>query len=436
VVSRLQPCRALHSTPVRLRRKSDRGKDPSLKAFDRMAEVVTSPAVNPALHRSLLAAPVPSPAHSKLLRVAILGVTNAGKSTLVNRLLGRQVCPASCKPNTTRTNARAVLTDKDTQVVFLDTPGLVDQEDASKFNLERSLLLDPEEACRSADLLLVLQDVSNRYTREAINTKVLRLLCLYYYKVPSIIVINKIDTIPKSRRVFDLIRKLTCNRLKGVEGQVTISKQDSKWSAKSYLKRKARSHEEDAEVTERSDVLERAAAGGLTEGEVASLTAGLLGWPGFTDVFTISALQGDGVEELREYLLQEARPANWQFAPQLQFDGDPRELVVNLIKSKFLDNLPKSIPYELEPEIQIWEWNEEWKSLNIVATVKAKNKWQFRMLLGQGANTIKRISEQTQEALSSLFSHEVHFKLTVIPTFTEKVVDEVAKQTIKPSFLL
>ena len=273
----------------------------------------------------------------------------------------------------------------------------------------------------------------------AVNTtyfQVLRLLCLYYYKVPSIIVINKIDTIPKSRRVFDLIRKLTCNRLKGVEGQVTISKQDSKWSAKSYLKRKARSHEEDADVTERADVLERAAAGGLTEGDVASLTAGLVGWPGFSDVFTISALQGDGVEELREYLLQEARPADWQFAPQLQFDGDPRKLVVNLIKSKFLDNLPKTIPYELEPEIQIWEWNEEWKSLNIVATVKAKNKWQFKMLLGQGANTIKRISEQTQEALASLFSHEVHFKLTVIPTFTEKVVDEAAKQTIKPSFLL
>ena len=58
------------------------------------------------------------------------------------------------------------------QVVFLDTPGLVDQEDAARFSLERSLLLDPEEACRSADLLLVLQDVSNRYTREAINTKV------------------------------------------------------------------------------------------------------------------------------------------------------------------------------------------------------------------------------------------------------------------------
>ena len=64
--------------------------------------------------------------------------------------------------NTTRHNAKAILTETDTQIVFLDTPGVVTEEDAKKFNLENSLLVDPEKSCMDADLLLVIQDLSNR----------------------------------------------------------------------------------------------------------------------------------------------------------------------------------------------------------------------------------------------------------------------------------
>ena len=120
------------------------------------------------------------------------------------------------KANTTRSNARAIMTQGDTQIIFLDTPGVVDSKAVSKYKLENSLIMDPERSCYDADLLIVLHDVSNRYVREAINKKVLRLLALYYRDVPSILVLNKMDTIPKSRRVYDLIRKLTCNRLDGV----------------------------------------------------------------------------------------------------------------------------------------------------------------------------------------------------------------------------
>ena len=74
-----------------------------------------------------------------------------------------------------------------------------------RFKLEESLLSGPTKACRKADAIFVVHDVSNRFTREALDKRVLRLLCLFG-NVPSVLVLNKMDTIPKSRRVYDLIR--------------------------------------------------------------------------------------------------------------------------------------------------------------------------------------------------------------------------------------
>jgi len=99
--------------------------------------------------------------------------------------------------------------------------GVVDLKTATKEKMETSILMDPEKSCKDADLLVVLHDVSNRFVRESLNKKILRLMCLYNKHVPSVLVLNKMDTIPKSRRVYDLIRKLTCNRLDGVQSQVS-----------------------------------------------------------------------------------------------------------------------------------------------------------------------------------------------------------------------
>ena len=307
-----------------------------------------------------------------------------------------------------------------------------------------------------------MQDVSNRFVREAINKKILRLLALHHTKVPCILVLNKMDTIPRSRRVYDLIRKLTCNRLDGVEGQLNI-KQEGRKTLENYLKTKAAESEDEKHETLRNieiiqsmvkrqriieskrlneesvpdDVLEKAHRR-LTEEDVSALTSGLVGWPGFRDVFSVSALTGEGVADLRQYLLDTAAPGKWRFPANMKFDEDPRDIVVKIIKSKLLEHLPNAVPYGLTPVISIWDVDPSWDKMNIVAEVHAINKNIHKLLIGPKGSTAKKIAQDTQTALMDFFSHEVQFKFIAVPLF--EVDDNKSKRqqpvTMKPNIVI
>lgn len=68
----------------------------------------------------------------RTLRLAVIGMPNAGKSTLINNIMGRKVCAASPKVHTTRVRARAFLNEGNSQIVFIDTPGIVDEKERNR----------------------------------------------------------------------------------------------------------------------------------------------------------------------------------------------------------------------------------------------------------------------------------------------------------------
>ena len=70
---------------------------------------------------------------------------------------------------------------------------------------------------------------------------------------------------------------------------------------------------------------------------VSQLTNGLAGWPGFSEVFAISALQGKGISELRTYLLSQAKKGPWLHNPKIKTDLSPPQHVINIVKSKCLE---------------------------------------------------------------------------------------------------
>src|ERR1043165_598522 len=116
--------------------------------------------------------------------VSILGRPNAGKSTLLNALIGTKVAIVADKPQTTRSAIQGVLTTDGGQIVFLDTPGI----HKAKSKLNRRMMAAVGEALAERDLLLYVAE-ARRFTqadREALDM-------LSKSSAPVFLVLNKID---------------------------------------------------------------------------------------------------------------------------------------------------------------------------------------------------------------------------------------------------
>ena len=83
--------------------------------------------------------------------VSIVGKTNAGKSTLLNMILGRKVSISSSKPQTTRDVIRGIYNDEDSQIVFTDTPGIHKPEDSLGDIMNQNATI----AAHDTDLILI-----------------------------------------------------------------------------------------------------------------------------------------------------------------------------------------------------------------------------------------------------------------------------------------
>lgn len=171
------------------------------------------------------------PANPRQLKVSVLGAPNAGKSSLVNRLMNRRVSAVSNKINTTRNRINAVLTDQDTQIIILDTPGITSFKKSKKFNLERQMIIDPHSSLWESDLVLVIHDVSNEYSCETLDSEVLK--CLFSHpEKEAILVLNKTDKLKTKKKLLDLVAKLTGGCLNGKEFLPEKEKHKSKFDRK------------------------------------------------------------------------------------------------------------------------------------------------------------------------------------------------------------
>ncbi|HEY6505096.1 MAG TPA: GTPase Era [Chitinophagaceae bacterium] len=115
--------------------------------------------------------------------VNIFGRPNAGKSTLLNALMGEKMAIVSPKVQTTRHRIKAILTEKDYQVVLSDTPGIIEP----KYKLHEKMMQAVKSALEDADVALLIADVNENWEEANAIFETLRL------KVPAIVVINKID---------------------------------------------------------------------------------------------------------------------------------------------------------------------------------------------------------------------------------------------------
>lgn len=120
--------------------------------------------------------------------VSIIGKPNAGKSTLLNAIMGEKIAAVSDKPQTTRNAISGIYTDKDIQIVFMDTPGI----HKPKNKLGEFMSKEIEGAMNSVDATVLVVDCTERADA---NDEIIANLSTS--KMPVFLVINKIDLVEK-----------------------------------------------------------------------------------------------------------------------------------------------------------------------------------------------------------------------------------------------
>lgn len=123
--------------------------------------------------------------------VSVIGRPNVGKSTLINQLLGERITIISSKPQTTRNSIRCIYTDDQSQIIFIDTPGI----HKPLHKLGEFMVNAATESLKAVDVVIAIIDASHEITSEDMDI----IEIAKEVKAPVILVLNKIDKIEKSK---------------------------------------------------------------------------------------------------------------------------------------------------------------------------------------------------------------------------------------------
>ncbi|KAJ8732817.1 hypothetical protein PYW07_015416 [Mythimna separata] len=309
----------------------------------------------------------------KVVNVAIIGAPNSGKSTLINKVTERKICAASNKVHTTTKLVRAMCYQNDTQIIFLDTPGVVTEKEQKKYNLPDSMINACHKSLRCADVVGVVHDVSNRYTKDFLHSDVINMLNILA-ETPSFLILNKVDKLKSKNQLLTIIRNLTNGTIAGNP----IPGSD-----------KNRSNKIDKHLQK--------------------------GYSKFSDVFLISALNGDGVEDIKNYLISNAKTAGFQYSPTEWTDQKPESLIEEAVRAKFLDFLAQEIPYKLNVQLEYYEDIEEQQKILCSVAVECPNERLSRLIAGAGGGRLQQIKSHIRTDLIDLFKKtvviDIHLKI-------------------------
>uniref|UniRef100_A0A914XB43 Uncharacterized protein n=2 Tax=Plectus sambesii TaxID=2011161 RepID=A0A914XB43_9BILA len=136
------------------------------------------------------------------------------------------------------------------------------------------------------------------------------------------------------------------------------------------------------------------------------------GWEHFEAVFYTSALTGEGVDDLKEYLIDRAPNGDWRYHSSVMTTKSPQQLCIDCLRGKLLDHLPHNVPYQLDIKVSFWQVDEH-DLLKIVLDVQCQKDRHARLLIGTGGERIHLISAETNQELRNLFQREVYLKVAV-----------------------
>ncbi|MBL6931862.1 MAG: GTPase Era [Rhodospirillales bacterium] len=267
---------------------------------------------------------------------ALIGAPNVGKSTLVNRMVGAKVSIVSPKVQTTRTRVLGITIREQSQIIFIDTPGIF----APKRRLDRAMVASAWGGASDADGVLLLVDAKRGIDSD--TQSILDGLKKQQRKV--MLGINKIDLVKKPV-LLDLAARLS-----------------------------------------ETDI--------------------------FTEIFMISAENGDGVKDLLDNLSENLSEGPWMFPEDQISDMPSRLLAAEITREKVYLQLHQELPYAVTVETEKWEQGDD-GSARVNQIIYVQKAGQKAIVLGKGGSKIKQIGESSRRELEDLLGHRVHLFLFV-----------------------
>nr|DBA34297.1 TPA: hypothetical protein GDO54_001874 [Pyxicephalus adspersus] len=351
------------------------------------------------------------PENSRVLKIAIIGAPNAGKSTLSNHLLGRKLFPVSSKVHTTRCQAKGIITEDDTQLVSTQWHLFVYSSSYWYRNINHIHGYYNDILLFSA--VLVLVDVSVKWMRSSLHTEVHK--CLSQNpSIPSILVLNKVDLLRDKGSLLEITETLTegiVNGKKAYSGSKNSHKKNKQEDATSMKEDKAQmrtEHSEGSITDPASDV----SADHPTKVGLSPRYPQKVGWAHFQEVFMLSAIYGEEVETLKRYLMTLAKPGEWLFHSDVVTTQSPEEICDNIIREKLLEYLPQEVPYNITQVTNLWQEGSAGE-LVIMKTLLVPKENHVKLIIGAGGQLINRIAQEAGRDLMNAFLCDVRLRLTV-----------------------
>src|SRR5271170_413137 len=315
--------------------------------------------------------------------VSILGRPNAGKSTLLNALIGEKVAIVTPKAQTTRTRVHGILDlpakkgkHQAAQIVFVDTPGV----HTPGTLLDKHMMQEVYDALENRDIVVLIVDATRSYNLAALGQAAAENR-------------GQISKSQKEREedefVFRLVRKLDCPVF------LLINKIDL-----------------------------------ITSEKLAPLIAQLSAQHSFTEVIPISAQKRKGLDILVEKLIEHL-PVGQRYFPKDQFTDQPeRFMVAELIREKILLETGEEVPYAAAVVVEKFEepppppknprplkagqLPPKLPVTKIAAAIYCEREGQKAILIGKGGAKLKAIGTAARKEIESLLGTRVFLELFVV----------------------
>ena len=276
---------------------------------------------------------------TKKLRISLVGRTNAGKSTLINCIVGEKISIQNKKINTTQDTIIGIKNIKESQLLFYDTPGsnFLKNLDSQSKKLKKNLWNGIDES----DLILYLIDASS------INTKFLfgQLEKINETKKKIIVAFNKTDLI-LNKKLLPIINKIS-----------------NQFKVESF--------------------------------------------------FTISAKKNIGIDDILKFLKKYTYPSKWEYLNDEITNKDDKFFLSELLRETLLTYLHKEIPYNIS--IRTTNFKELSKSdIKIKQKILINEKRYKKIILGKKGTMIKKIREECQKKIKSVFKKKIHLYIELI----------------------